>query len=1136
MGYQIWNSSQTTGDNFMKQENSFDSKLSLKKNVSGKKGGGKEGGSKKKKLKQQQQSSVKFKEPTPTSDEQNDDEENDEQEESELDHDPVKTASESHIIQNSSTAARKRHKKKAGGGDGILINKNEASPINTKGVQQQEAIKTNSAPKDEIELAHANLSHTALKTKTKPQATVAPTTTTKQTVPLQTSAVENNKQPFAPSQEAKQDKGKKSQKDQSQKQQLLSSSNQNVGLVYQQQAGSNQNKSATPPAVQSLKNISASPSQQQQSKDFVEQIGARLPRSQQQVHPIVQEQALKSQTDERQVPHTSTQVNRSNQQSLPPVNSPLMNNTNKVAPTANRPMKMVDFVKALPTSQAVVTELMSVLDTTPLSNEELHIIMYRIATKQVVKSEWDKLQHGQKVFDPKAHIGQIMDEVKKSHQPGVGSEEMRNNQQPMLNMKDLTIELNLEKKKTNDLIKQLNDKETEKQLLLQQFEAKHKQEIQQMQQPQSTPLQQQQFIKLQRLTEENEQLHHQLRTSQIHQQQTSPALPSQLNDFKQQIQVLSAQSQQLAIKNGTLEKHITAELKKKDDLQKQNQDLTKSIQDHHSQIQTQQQKVDQVLNELNQCKTRLSELENENKTLKQQDIVLVNHDGENETVLKQQLEQLNEQYDKQRQEIEHLKQLHENKQQMINQFEEQLKQQDQIKNDEQRMKQEIMEKQEELQQMKQREGEQQRLINQLEEQLKQSESKPEQLNEEKQTLLNELENNRQIIEHLKVQLNIKENEVNTLSQENHHLQQKENELQKLRDEYENARRQSEESNANELNEKTRQIEELRSALEEAKTRNEKSENERSEFEINLRRTVENDEENYRQSLTNLLRSYGVNDDDNILQISNQNKQSIESENNTKRENEQLRLNNAEIETQLKEIERTLQMKEESLVNELKSKESTIASIMKEKEDLVLDVDRLKKEIDELNLELVEQSTLVTTTRQQLEERDKETIELDKINQSLQNERIRLTNLIRLGQDALNDEQDLVQQLGQSLGFQDTNQIKASASSTQSVLSALIMDHIKMDNRTTNLSSDSKPSIGATTKTHDLSSTKHDKSVGDTTNEPPSVGGVKPRTAPTTDDISVNHEASLSKEDKPETANYAEDWKDHEVTSDRGTNN
>lgn len=50
----------------------------------------------------------------------------------------------------------------------------------------------------------------------------------------------------------------------------------------------------------------------------------------------------------------------------------------------------------LPSSQAVVTELMLALDAFPLSTDELDIIMHKIANKQsVLRQDWTKVSKRQ---------------------------------------------------------------------------------------------------------------------------------------------------------------------------------------------------------------------------------------------------------------------------------------------------------------------------------------------------------------------------------------------------------------------------------------------------------------------------------------------------------------------------------------------------------------------------------------------------------------------------------------------------------------------------------------------------------------------------------------------------------------------
>jgi len=59
----------------------------------------------------------------------------------------------------------------------------------------------------------------------------------------------------------------------------------------------------------------------------------------------------------------------------------------------------IKIVLALPTSQAVVTELMQALDAFPLSTDELDIIMQKIANKQsVVNRDWAKVNNTTRIF------------------------------------------------------------------------------------------------------------------------------------------------------------------------------------------------------------------------------------------------------------------------------------------------------------------------------------------------------------------------------------------------------------------------------------------------------------------------------------------------------------------------------------------------------------------------------------------------------------------------------------------------------------------------------------------------------------------------------------------------------------------
>ncbi|CAF5192021.1 unnamed protein product, partial [Rotaria magnacalcarata] len=67
----------------------------------------------------------------------------------------------------------------------------------------------------------------------------------------------------------------------------------------------------------------------------------------------------------------------------------------------------------------------------------------------------------------------------------------------------------------------------------------------------------------------------------------------------------------------------------------------------------------------------------------------------------------------------------------------------------------------------------------------------------------------------------------------------------------------------------------------------------------------------------------------------------------KRENDQLHKNMREVESQLKEIEQTVQSKEEVLLADLKCKDTTLGSILGEKEQLNSEIQRLRNEINRL---------------------------------------------------------------------------------------------------------------------------------------------------------------------------------------------
>jgi hypothetical protein len=293
--------------------------------------------------------------------------------------------------------------------------------------------------------------------------------------------------------------------------------------------------------------------------------------------------------------------------------------------TVKQQPKIADLIKVLPSSQVVVTELMSALDAFPLSPDELDIIMHKIANKQsVVKQDWNKLQQGQKV-DPQAHIGQVLDESAKAYE-----DDLKNNS--IKHIKELTVELNAEKRRNNDLLKEKIDKEREIQILHAQLDS-----TQQKTESSSSKVHPQQKLQtlelqLQRVTEDNILLTQQLA------QHTASNLINTNDAVNMKLQVLSEQIKKLSVDNANWEKKANSnELlakeahKEKEDLIRYNEQLIQSLQKaekdlkhvedrHHKQL---NEIRTSNLNEINEYKNRIQQLENENEQLKREEIIHV---------------------------------------------------------------------------------------------------------------------------------------------------------------------------------------------------------------------------------------------------------------------------------------------------------------------------------------------------------------------------------------------------------------------------------------------------------------------------------------------------------------------------------
>jgi len=126
-------------------------------------------------------------------------------------------------------------------------------------------------------------------------------------------------------------------------------------------------------------------------------------------------------------------------------------------------------------------------------------------------------------------------------------DDVKNNS--MKRIKELTDELNTEKRRNNDLLKDKSDKEREIQILHAQLDT-----IQHQQEP--TPAHPQQKIQtlelqLKRITEENIHLNHQLSQQQ---QLAASNLTNTDNSSNMRVQVLSEQIKKLSVDNANLEK------------------------------------------------------------------------------------------------------------------------------------------------------------------------------------------------------------------------------------------------------------------------------------------------------------------------------------------------------------------------------------------------------------------------------------------------------------------------------------------------------------------------------------------------------------------------------------------------------
>lgn len=509
--------------------------------------------------------SVTFKEPTPIpSDESDNDQEESEQ-------GSITPPVPSVQIVGVTLALSKRQKKRnrqthspshpAGPVEGILINRDEKSPVTDHPQPIPHPKLATMIPKDEVELA--KLHH---QTKSNQSSTKSAQPAKKSAATNDTPRLQHQEQPFT--------------------------------------VVNNRHKSGVPSAQQQQQQQQAQQQPQPQRTKLVVAAAAPVPPPLASTPgvptpaPVVQQEPLAQRQTTRQ------------QKEVPPTPVNGFNNNNAVNKqsassnaTAAPPMKITDMFKALPTSQAVVCELMLALDAYPLSADELNIVMHKIANKQaVINKDWTKLQHGQKV-DPQAHMGQMIDESAKACE-----EDLRTN--ATKHFKDLGDALNVEKRRIQDLLHEKDDKEKTIQSLRNQLDGfQHQHQNLQLQ--------------IHNLTEENIQLNK--RSTQHFQQ---PQAMNTNDSTNAHIRLLREQIEKVSVKNGEYEKKIKANEALIEKYQKEKDDLIRSTQKLTQRAQQHQQNEDKLAKELNELRTlhssqindfknRLEQYERENEQLRQ---------------------------------------------------------------------------------------------------------------------------------------------------------------------------------------------------------------------------------------------------------------------------------------------------------------------------------------------------------------------------------------------------------------------------------------------------------------------------------------------------------------------------------------
>ncbi|CAF4190032.1 unnamed protein product [Rotaria magnacalcarata] len=150
----------------------------------------------------------------------------------------------------------------------------------------------------------------------------------------------------------------------------------------------------------------------------------------------------------------------------------------------------------------------------------------------------------------------------------------------------------------------------------------------------------------------------------------------------------------------------------------------------------------------------------------------------------------------------------------------------------------------------------------------------------------------------------------------------------------------------------------------------------------------------------------------------------------KRENDQLHKNMREVESQLKEIEQTVQSKEEVLLADLKCKDTTLGSILGEKEQLNSEIQRLRNEINRLQsahdtavdesrllkIQLEEQNLIIANSSPTTADDDllESVTQQSPLSTEMDTRIDELNALIRSSKEALDNQDSIVQQLDKHL--------------------------------------------------------------------------------------------------------------------------